>query len=496
MKNYSCFYFSSLFFLLVGLMPFGASFAKAEVKTRPLSLTVGVFYDEDVPVVPKDSQFQGDYSRIVEVHLMKGRSKLRFVPRSVGVGTLSIVDPSGNKIADFHIDVKKSDLERVMREMQSLLSDVEGITIKIVNGKVVVDGQILLPKDMNRIHSVIKQYGDQASSLVTLSPLAQKKIAQIIEKDINNPEIRVRAVNNKIILEGTVDSVDAKERARTIATTYVPDYIVETAEADKVIIKRKVSPIVDLIRVRPGGASEPEKIIQIVVHYVELQKDYTKGFRFQWTPAIGDDTGVQFKTADQTGASQIVTTITGTINNLLPKLNWAKQHGHARVLQSSTIIVQNNQKGDLQSVIRIPYQIVNSTGQPSTNFEEAGIVTGIKPVILGEKSDSIRLEVDFQLKTLLGITDQGPMTSKSAIQTVVVVRSSESAAIGGLISSSSGIDYNKLPKSASENPLFSLYTSKSFRRNQSQFVVFLTPVIKSSASQGAEKIKKKFRLVD
>jgi pilus assembly protein CpaC len=76
----------------------------------------------------------------------------------------------------------------------------------------------------------------------------------------------------------------------------------------------------------------------------------------------------------------------------------------------------------------------------------------------------------------------------------VVVRSGQSAAIGGLISSDTSTGYNKLPANASTNPLISLYSSKDFRRNQSQFVVFVTPVIKASASAGSENIKRKFRL--
>lgn len=488
-----------LLILVFVFLPF--SFAEenssieVSTKNRSISLTVGMFQDVNVGHIPKNSRFEGDYNAIVEPKLLEGREQIRFIPKKVGVGTLIITNEQGIKLVQFHIDVKKSDLERVMREISSLLSDIEGISIKIVNGRVTVDGQILLPKDMNRIHSVIKQYGDQAASLVTLSPVAQKKIAMFISKEINNPEVEVRAVNGKFVLEGVVNTMDEKMRARTIAQTYVPDYIVETAEADKVILKHKVSVIIDLIQVRPSAAPDPEKIIQIVVHYVELQKDYTKGFRFQWTPDLGDGSSVKFSTANQrSGASDIVTTITGTISNLLPKLNWAKQHGHARVLQSSSIIVQNQQVGNLKSVVRVPYQIVNAQGQPSTSFEEAGIITKIKPFILGAKSDSIRLEVNFALKSLIGITDTGPMVSDSSIDTVIVVRSSESAAIGGLISSSSGVNYNKLPKNVGDNPIFSLYSSKDFRRNQTQFVVFLTPIIKSSAGAGVDKIKRKFRL--
>ena len=39
-----------------------------------------------------------------------------------------------------------------------------------------------------------------------------------------------------------------------------------------------------------------------------------------------------------------------------------------------------------------------------------------------------------------------------------------------------------------------LYSAKDFRRNKNQFVVFVTPIIKASASQGSEGIKRKFRL--
>src|SRR5690606_1582677 len=141
--------------------------------------------------------------------------------------TLFIKDPmTGAVIYEYRIDVKKTNLHKVAREMRSLLNDIEGIQIKIINHKVVVDGEILLPRDMNRIHSVVKQYGDQASSLVTLSPLAQTKIAQFIERAINNPEIQVRAVNGKFILEGLASSKEEKDKAEILAKTYVPDVVV------------------------------------------------------------------------------------------------------------------------------------------------------------------------------------------------------------------------------------------------------------------------------
>ena len=460
-----------------------------------INLTIGVTHDEKVPYLPKGATFTGDFRKYTRVSVARDIKTLRFKPKKVGVATLTILDRKRRVIGEFRIDVIKSKLTKVMREVRSLLGEIEGIEIKIVNGKVVVDGEILLPRDMNRIHSVIRQYDGLASTLVTLSPMAEKKISEFIERDINVPEIHVRAVNGRFILEGYARSPAEKQRAEIIAKTYVPDIVVKAGVADGIIKERKVDAVINLIVVKAAPASEPKKIIQMVVHYVELQKDYTRSFRFNWNPSLEDGSKISFQ-QDSRAPGGIISTITGTINNLLPKLNWSKEHGHARILQSASLLVLDGQKGELRSTVRIPYTIAGANGTPSTNFEEAGMITNITASVLGARSDSIQLNLEFAMKSLISITDNGPLVSDNNIKTTVVVRSGQSAAIGGLVSNSSGVNYNKLPANVSRNPIISLNASKDFRRNQSQFVVFVTPIIKTSASQGAEKIKRKFRLRD
>lgn len=482
--------------LLAGAMQ---SFAQDEISGRSgkqgyLNLSIGIYDDEKFEDVPENIELGGTFRKLTRVQWNPATRTLRFSPHTVGVGTLAIKDPrTGAILFEYTIDVKKTDLQKVAREMQNLLQGIEGIQVKILNNKVVVDGQILLPSDMKRIHSVVKQYGNQATTLVVLSPIAQNKIAQFIERKIGNPEIRVNAVNGKFILEGFANSREERDKAEIVAKMYVPDVVVDEAVADKKVLERKVDIVINMIAVRPPPESEPSKIVQIVVHYVELQKDYSKSFRFQFLPDIGDQSGITFQTGGE-GKGGLTSTITGTISNLLPKLNWAKQHGFARVLQSSTVIVENGKQGTINAITRLPYQVVNGQGQPSTNFEETGIKTNITPNILGARSDSVSLAISFAVKSLLSYSDQGPLTASRELQTTLHVRSGQSAAIGGLITNDSGTNYNKLPSGASKNPLISLYASKDFRRNQSQFVVFVTPLIKSSASAGSDKIKRKFRL--
>jgi pilus assembly protein CpaC len=463
-----------------------------------VNLTLGIEQDEKLPPLPPNVEFKGDFRKIVSASHSKELNVLRFIPKAEGFATLTVHDKkTGKVVAEYRIDVKKSKLDKVVKEIRALLGDIEGITIKVVNNRVVVDGQILLPRDLSRIYNVVQQFGEQASSLVTLSPLAQKKIAEFISRDINNPEIEVRAVNDKFILQGVANSDDEKIRAEIIAKTYVPDIIVEAAEEKGVIKKRRPANdgVINLITVKEAAPPPPSKMIQIVVHYVELNKDYSKAFKFQFTPELEDNTNLQFQTGSNS-AGGVITTLTGVISHLLPKLNWAKEHGHARILESTSLTIQDGKKGEIKQTTNMPYAVIGKDSIPGTAFAEVGIKSIITPVILGEKSGSVHMDMEFALSNLLGADKSGaPITSSNNIQSSLVVRDRQSAAIGGLIRNSSSTGYNRMPSDV-KNPIISLYASKSFQRNQSQFVVFVTPVIKTSASAGAEQIKKKFRLRD
>jgi len=504
MKNKSIAVKLLMAFALSFVFSFAAQAQEEDEEKKPnrprkfISLTLGIETDEKLPPVPKPFKSGGDCKKlgIADAAYSDAVDSLRFTPKREGLCTFTLKEMTSEKIvAEYRIEVRKSKLDAVVREMQSLLGDIEGITIKIVNNKVIVDGQILLPRDMNRIYNVVSQFGEQASSLVTLSPLAQKKIAEFIARDINNPEIEVRAVNDKFILQGVASSEDEKNRAEIIAKTYVPALIIEKSEMDGIVKRPKPANdgVINLITVKAAAPPPPGKIIQLVVHYVELKKDYAKGFRFQFTPEIADGSGITITSGDRNPGG-VGTSIMATINNLIPKLNWAKNHGHARVLESTTMIVQDGRTGTINAYSDIPFQTATEKGQ-STGFKPVGIASKITPVVLGERSDSISLDINFKIDALLNITAAGPLTSTNSIETAIVVRSGQSAAIGGLIKSRANTAYNN-PDNVPRNPIISLYASKDFQRNQSQFVVFVTPIIKSSASAGSEKIKKKFRLRD
>ena len=503
--------FSFLFILAFALESlYVLSFANAQKNEHKkdrkyINLVVGLDENVKIPYMPRKHRFKGNFKRFTSVTYLRSLKTLRFSPKRAGSATLTIQDARGRIVSEFFLTVRKSDLNKVAKEIQMLLSEIDGISVRIINNKVIVDGQVLLPKELSRIHSVVEQYGkEKASNLVTLSPIAQRKIAEFIERDINNPQIHVRNVNGKFLLEGVADvgspAENKRERARAeaIAKVYFPD--IEVVRGEGKVIKRVASQhVINLIRIPPEEKPPPpqkpqDKLIQIIVHFVELNKDYQKLFRFQWTPDVRDGTKLEFS-AKSAGLGGIVSSITGTISNLLPKLNWAKSHGHARVLHSASVIVKDRRAGNIVSETNVPYIGVQGAANgvaTGTQFAPIGIRSKITPSVKGS-NDNIELNVEFRVRSLQGTTSSGPLIGENNINTTVIVRSRQSAAIGGLVSQTSATGYNKLPQNAS-NPLISLYASKDFQRQQTQFVVFVTPVIKSSASAGSDRIKRKFRL--
>lgn len=467
---------------------FVSSYKQAEY----INLTYGIEEDKKLPPMPKKIKLGGTYSGFVKVEHSKKFNVFRFKPLREGFGTLVIYDVTNNKkVAEYRINVRKNNLDKVVIELKGMLSDIDGINTKIINNKVVIDGQVLTPKDLMRIKSVIRQFGDKVDSIVTVNPMAFSKICEFIMREINNPEVECRARNEKIILQGTVGSEEEKIKAEILAKVYIPPVAVDPACADGTIKCPKPANdgIINMLTVKEGAPAPPKKIVQLNLHYVELKKDYSKSFRFEWAPKISDDSGVRASSGDTGGG--IVTSLTAVVSNLLPKLNFAKTHGHARVIESTSIMVKDGEKGAISQTIDEPYSVLGQNGQQGTAFAQTGLSTSITPTLSGDKSGSIEMRMEFQVSQKIGQVAEKPIISKNQIQTVITVRDRQSAAVGGLIKNSTDTNYNRNPASGA---LFNALAHKENARNQNQFVLFVTPKIMTSPSVDSEKIKAKFKM--
>ena len=159
--------------------------------------------------------------------------------------------------------------------------------------------------------------------------------------------------------------------------------------------------------------------------------------------------------------------------------------------------MEDGGRGSISASIQVPYRTANAEGITSVEFAQVGISGSIKADVAGPRENGVKLEIqDLTISNLLGISGGAPLMSSRSLRTTLFVRNGLSAAVGGVVSSSNSSGYNQAPAGAktSGDPLINLLASKEFNKKQNQFVVFITPNIRSSASTGVDEIKKKFRV--
>ncbi|MCY4321044.1 MAG: hypothetical protein OXC37_01360, partial [Bdellovibrionaceae bacterium] len=300
------------------------------------------------------------------------------------------------------------------------------------------------------------------------------------------------------LLEGCVNSADEEARAISIADLYTQFEVTSIGPGAQ--RRQNVKLVKNDLKVPCASAKKEtaeksqkdqiKKLIQVVVHFVEMDKSFNKGFLFQWTPSIGDQ-GTQITGSlggDPRLPQGITAILTATVANFFPKLNWAKSFNFARVLHNSSILVENEDQGVISSSTSSPER-TNSEGLTVSGGLTGQVTTNVSPKIIGPRENMIQLKLGIQVSspTSNGVNNRN-------INTTINVRDGASAAIGGLTSSFLTSAYNGNPSQTTGIPLLNLHSSKSYKTKKTQFVVFITPIIKSSASIGVERIKQKFRL--
>ena len=416
-----------------------------------------------------------------------------------GTTSMTIRNERGDAKIEFKVNITATDQSRVVKELRELIGDVEGLEIGIKGNSVYIGGEIIVPNDIGKIVVVLEKYPD-VMRLVELSSQTQRVIARKMQEEIqksgnNFKEVTVRVINGLFWLEGVVTSAGEKARSEQIALAYMPDKIESLAKRTDAVATVKRAPIQNFIVVNAKKKAPPvPKLVKITAQFVELTKDYNRIFGFKWEPLLSNGQGsINFgRTNDGSVSTRSNNSLAGTISNLFPKLASAKAAGYARVIQSGVILIKNKVQGSINKLEEKPFAIGSGEFVKSEKAV-AGFNLNITPTILEKE----KMDLNIGL-TVSATTGDPPQTLKNTVRTALIVNNKESALAGGIVVNKTSADFDRNPPGGKQeveggSPLFSFVRSKSYIKTKSQFVVFVTPEIVSSASQDVQEIKRKFR---
>lgn len=472
--------------LILAEISFSAAFAQEEAPKK----TREVFLVKDVPQTLTFEYEIGEIAvgnpAIVSVVADRPRRRIVLSPLETGDTALLVFDTFGKQRDNIQTTVTSTDLDQFVRDLRFLFRDIEGLQFRRVGRKVVLEGEVFLKSDLDRIREVLSG-NDFVVNLVTLSQDTQRILARRVKDEININGVEVATVKDKIVLKGEVASEDEAQRAEKIAAIYV----------DK-------GGIVNVISVNPKkAAAKAGRLIQVTAYFVELNKSFLRNFSFSFAPTA--DVNFAYSYNNASGGTPIFQAI---LTRFLPSLSTAKALGVARVFENPTVSVKSGEAASIQSggQLRVPVRNDNGT----TSFSEPqqlGVTLNVTPA--ADERDFIDLQLGVEVSKLGASPSEGAiLVNESKVNTKHYVRSGETVAIGGVMRSAFTETRDAPPGTFAFQPsgaqgasfdssvgnIFQIFKSKSSNADRNMFIVFVTPEILVSARDSSKSLREDMNL--
>lgn len=472
----------SVFLFVAGLFSLGVFAQESEKKTRELFL---------VKDVPQSLAFDYDIGEIAignpsVVSVVADRVKKRVIlsPLEAGETALLIFDAAGKQRDSVQIMVTSADLDQFVRDLKFVFRDIEGLQYRRVGRKVIVEGEVYLKGDLDRIHDVLRG-NDFVVDHVSLSQDTQRILARRIKDEINISGVDVTTSKDRIVLKGEVTSEDESARSEKLAQIYV----------DK-------ANIVNALSVNPKKAgARAAKLVQVSAYFVELNKSFLRNFSFSWTPIA--NTQLSYDT--QSGRFNFLAIVT----EFLPKLDTAKALGVARVFENPSVSVKSGESAKIFSGVEISVPVSDGRGGfAQSPPKQVGVTLDVSPT--ADERDFIDLKVGVDVSKPGSSPISGSfLTTDSKISTVQYVRSGETIAIGGVLRSAFTETRDTPPSqpfafkplgsdgggvTSSFGNIFQIFKSRAQSMDRTMVIIFITPEILVSARDSSRAIREKMNL--
>ena len=301
------------------------------------------------------------------------------------------------------------------------------------------------------------------------------------------PEASIQAtpMNNLVLLTGTVSDPQDVAEAQRLVQAYVGD-------GTQVVTRlRSATPLQ----------------VNLKVRIAEVNRSALKEFGINLLGAgdggfsIAQGEGISIPTvgSDDTEATppKIIRGLLGTTLglrksifglDLLGRLNLAETDGLVTTLAEPNLTALSGETASFLAGGEFPIPVPQSQGAVTIEYKQYGVGLAFTPIVLADGRISMRVrpevsELSNQGSIKLGDFSIPALTTRRA-ETTVELGSGQSFMIAGLLRNAQTNDINKAPFLGDIPILGTLFRSTSYRRQESELVIIVTPyLVKPSSGQ-------------
>ncbi|WP_373047936.1 pilus assembly protein N-terminal domain-containing protein [Vulgatibacter sp.] len=386
--------------------------------------------------------------------------------------TTLLVWRKGGRRDSHAVVVRHGTLDHTVDEIRALLADREGISVRSVGDRILLEGDALTAEDHRRVEQVVGLYPG-VRSFVRVAPAARRVVAQHLTAafaEAGLPGVRALVVGSTTFLEGTVESEAELEKAALIARA----------------LGERVENLVQ-VGLRRMVLSE--------VHFVELRR------------ASLLNLGVKLP-VEAVGTAQASATLTGPLAMAHGatagtwdasaaaaagfSLRAALDSGEGRLLAQPKLVCASGESAEFLAGGEVPLPLVTANSS-AVDYKPYGIVLRIKPI--ADRDGNISTEIEAEVSELdrsvavaVGPDNSVPGFRNRRVRTRVTVKSGETIVLSGVFSRDEQKNVSKVPVLGHIPILGELFKQRAVDDVERELVVFVTPRLVAAGDEASDSL--------
>ena len=297
------------------------------------------------------------------------------------------------------------------------------------------------------------------------------------------PQARLRAsaVNGRIMLGGEVPDAVTLDQAVTIARQFGPDII------------------------NAVSVMSPQQVM-LEVRFIEISRTAGRDLGVQWN-RFGEQSIANIGSRQPaSGLPLIASTSAGVLSGGSPfgfmigrivasgvttdvLINALETKGIARSLAEPNLVALSGDTASFLAGGEYPIPVAGTLGQITVDYKKYGVGLAFTPTVLSHGLINMKIEpevsaIDTTRNVALAAGVSVPALTVRRASTTVELRDGQSFVIGGLLQNNGQNQLEQMPWLGSVPVLGTLFSSKSYQRNETDLAIIVTPRIVRPARPG------------
>lgn len=326
-------------------------------------------------------------------------------------------------------------------------------------------------------------YGHNGKELLNLDIRVERDVSQLrklVQQHVPDSNVEVQAVNNNILLTGSVQNAGLADRVQQLANLWLNEVANGTYQPGE---------IVNLM------AIEGRDQVMLKVRIVEMQRSVSKqlGFNLGAVAQLGESTVSLVSSAGLAAGAGLTGDATirpagGDLQSLTGSLQALERVGLIRTIAEPSLTAISGETANTLIGGEFPLLtniFIDETGRPQREFEfrPYGVSLGFTPVVLNEGLISLNISTEVSEPTTEGSFETGGIGSDilglrvRRANTVVEMPAGGSLVIAGLIREENRSSSDGVPGAKDIPGLGALFRNSDTNSTQTELVIIVTPYL-------------------